>query len=315
MMESALRVEVRIVDRGRLVEEEALVRSIFSVLSVAHYRSSPNDLQMMLEAPGHVLLAAFVGGAVAGALEAAVEPRSGGRGSGVFPDVFERMGWGAVGRGFRIVRVAVAPCIQRRGVGRALVSRLEGLARREGLSWVGASFGHHEPLGFWLRLGYIPVHVSPRFNPTTGEKNILVFKPLGVEAEEAARRASCSLLKRLVYSGSSVYRDVAAETIAMLLRGVPPWCPSPQLDREDLERLVRFLGGLLGYESVHDVLLRGVLVLHSRGYLHGLDDRLLTLISLLVVQGKPVYEAGKLLGVGRDEAERALRRVYQLILP
>ncbi len=306
-----MRVEVREVDRDALLRDEGLLRSIYSILAVAHYRTSPNDLQMILEAPGHRLLAAYVDGLVAGALDAVLEPRGGSRGRGVIPDIFERMGWGDPGPGYRVVRIAVAPCLQRRGIGRSMVNRLEELARSMGLGWVGASFGHYEPLGFWLRLGYVPVHVSPRFNPATGEKNIVVFKALEGERERLARLASCSLLKRLVYSGSSVYRDMPAEVVAELLRGIPCWCGLESvLDEEDSRRLRLFLEGRLAYESVHDTLLRLFPVLHSGCIYHRLGPREATLLALLVVQGKPVYEAERLLGLEPREAEEVLRRVY-----
>ncbi len=306
-------LEIVEVERRRLIEDEALLEEIFSVLVVAHYRNSPNDLQMLMEAPGHVVYAAVLEGSVAGALEAVVEPRVGGRGSGVVPDIFERMGWGGVGRGYRVVRIAVAPCVQRRGVGSRLLRALEERARDEQLDWVGASFGHHEPLPFWLRNGYTPVHVSPRFNPATGEKNIVVVKPLTPRAEEVVARASCSLLHRLVVSGSSVYRDVEAEVLAALLDGIPPGCEAHQLTSEQASRLELFLEGRLAYESVHDALLLGFEALHSRGAYHGLPERDKILAVLLVVQGKPVYEAEKLLGLNLREAEDRLRAVYSAL--
>ncbi len=307
-----MKVEVFEVDRDWLLEDEVLLKSVYSVLAVAHYRVSPNDLQMMLEAKGHRVLLAMVDDLVAGALEAVVEPRVGGRGVGIVPDVFSRIGWGDVGPGYRVVRIAVAPCVQGRGVGRALVGHLEDLARREGLGWVAASFGHYEPLGFWLKLGFVPVHVSPRFNPATGEKNIIVFKPLREVLRGLASRASCSLLNRLVYSGSSIYRDMPAEVVTLLLRGIPCWCRAPRclIDEEDLIRLRLFIEGRLAYESVHDVLLRATLLLHSECMFHRLGEREAMLVALLVVQGKPVYEAEKLLGVEPRAAEEILRAVY-----
>ncbi len=305
-----LRVEVVEVKRERLVEDEALLEAVYSVLSVAHYRNSPNDLQMLLEAPGHRLYIALVNGEVGGALDAAIEPREGGKGRGVVPDVFTRMGWGDPGRGYRVVRIAVAPCIQRRGVGSRLLQRLESDARVEGVEWVGASFGHLEPLPFWLRNGYVPVHVSPRFNPATGEKNIIVVKPLTPRMDMLVRKASCSLLDRLVLSGSSVYRDLDAEVVAKLLRGIPSGCGVRRLTDEQLARLRLFLEGRLAYESVHDALLVGVYVLHEQGVVHSVDEKSLMLLALLVVQGKPVYEARKLLGIEPSEAEEVLRRVY-----
>ncbi|AEM38641.1 GCN5-related N-acetyltransferase [Pyrolobus fumarii 1A] len=313
MRESALRLRIEEVDRRLLVEDEGLLESIYAVLAVAHYRNSPNDLQLIIEAPGHRLLVAFVDDAVGGALDAVLEPREGSRGRGVIPDVFVRMGWGDPGPGYRVVRIAVAPCIQRRGVGSAMLRELERIAASEGVEWVGASFGHYEPLAFWLRNGYIPVHVSPRFNPATGEKNIVVIKPLGEKAARLVGVASCSLLRRLVYSGSSVFRDMPAEIVALLLKGIPSGCEAPNLSSEQLGRLQLFLHGKLAYESVHDVLLLGLHILHSMGAYHELSEKEIVLLVLLVVQGKPIYEAERLLGLARGEAEDILRRVYSLL--
>uniref|UniRef100_A0A7C3SLM5 tRNA(Met) cytidine acetyltransferase n=1 Tax=Thermofilum pendens TaxID=2269 RepID=A0A7C3SLM5_THEPE len=87
-------------------------------------------------------------------------------------------------RGFRIVRIATHPAVVRRGLGSLALKMVEEEARELGLDWVGAGFGvTEELLRFWVRNGFVPVHMSPEKNPVSGEYSVLVVKPLSERAK------------------------------------------------------------------------------------------------------------------------------------
>jgi len=72
------------------------------------------------------------------------------------------------------VRIATHPDFMDRGIGSLMLKNI----LKEEADWVGASFGATPRLlNFWLKNGFIPVHVSPSVNEQTGEFSVIVLRP------------------------------------------------------------------------------------------------------------------------------------------
>lgn len=57
-------------------------------------------------------------------------------------------------------------------------------AKAKGYDWIGSSFeATDELLRFWIKNGFIPVHLSPTRNPTSREYSAIVIKPLTEKAK------------------------------------------------------------------------------------------------------------------------------------
>lgn len=87
--------------------------------------------------------------------------------------------------GWRIIRIATHPELQDRGgLGTEMLRRIEEEAReRGGIDWVGVGFGvNAKLLNFWIKNGYMPVHISPERNPISGEYSVLLVKPISEKA-------------------------------------------------------------------------------------------------------------------------------------
>ncbi len=68
-------------------------------------------------------------------------------------------------KGWRIIRIATHPpeLQDRGGLGTEMLRRIEEEAREKGIDWVGVGFGvNAKLLNFWIKNGYMPVHISPR---------------------------------------------------------------------------------------------------------------------------------------------------------
>ena len=131
--------EIQRLNRKQLAKDEPLLRQIFGLLVLAHYRTSPQDLRILLDGPNvSVVVMRYQGQVIATALVAAegdIEAelaeaiwRGGRRVRGHllpqtlahhagFPDA-------ASLKGERVVRIAVHPDLQGRGFGSRLVKYL-----------------------------------------------------------------------------------------------------------------------------------------------------------------------------------------------
>ena len=296
--------EVRRLSAGELADDYELLRSVYSVLALAHYRNMPSDLQLMLERRDAEVYALLVGGNVVSVAEVFVDDR-------LVADVLARSYSVGLPPAARIVRIATHPKLQRRGYGSRLLAFVESQLRGR-VKLVGASFSNSEALGFWLKNGYAVVYISPRFNKVTGEKNYLVLKPLSDELVPLVSELVSDFRRRLVLAGSSLYRDVPAEVLAAVLSSCPPWyrepeAKAPQLSRHALHRLKRVISGDYP-ELAQDAAV--ILAAHAAprcSSVRELEGRELIALTATVVQGKPVWEAADILGVDAGTVEALVR--------
>ena len=312
--------------RYTMLSAEELARSpddlqkAYSILVLAHYRNEPDDLMVMLDAPHHGLRALRTrGGDMSAVLEYSVEDSHQPREARLVLDRLTLYCIKGGLRGLRIVRIAVHPEVQRMGLGSKLLSGLEEEARLQGYDYVGSIFSRHEVLGFWLSNGYLVTYVSPRYSRSTGEKNIVVVKPLTRRGAECVVQAVKALKLRLLLSGHSIYRDLAAEKIAQILLHTPHTVEyRVPLTQEQRHRLELYLAGRLEYESAHDAVYPTVVSclasLPGPRLSEVLGEEGLTALVARVVQGKPVDEVASILRKGLEEARRLVDEAVQALL-
>ena len=241
------------IDREHLIAKPGLLQQLFALLVLAHYRTTPGDLRILLDSPnlsihalmqeGVPLACALVAqeGPLPESLATAVwEGRRRPRGHLLPQTLIAQEGWLQVApwRAWRIMRIAVHPALQRRGLGRRLLAELESRARAAGVDYLGASFAASESLlQFWHGSGYVPVRLGEQRYPVAGTHALLVLRPLGSAVSSwlpAARwRYGQSLLKRL----AGGLQDLEPERISLLLADL--WQPRAA-DGETLKRLQGF---------------------------------------------------------------------------
>ncbi len=311
-----------VLDPGELAENPEAFQEAYSVLVLAHYRNEPDDIMVMLDAPHHGLRALRSRGGMPALLEYSVEEPAQPREARLVLDRLALYCGDHDLRGLRIVRIAVHPEVQRRGLGSRLLAGLEDEARRQGYDYVGSIFSRHEVLGFWLRKGYLVTYISPRYNRATGEKNLAVAKPLTRRGEECVERAAKALKLRLLLSGHSIYRDLAAEKIAQLLLHNPyPVDYEIPLTKEQRRRLEEYLSGGLEYEAAHDALYPAIISTLARTPGDTLSRLLgeegLVAVIARVVQGKPLDEVAAILredpGSAAELVDRSARHLLRHI--
>ena len=214
----------RTLDPDDLLANEALLREAFGLLVAAHYRTEPNDLARLLDAPNLRARALIAEGRV---VAVALLAREGGldaetrrgmyegervRGNMV-PDVLTsqlRDEGAAEPRGLRTVRIATHHALRGEGFG----SRLLDEVHREfggDLDYFSVGYGATPRLlRFWRRAGYRTVHLSTSRNDASGEYSAIMLRPTGEDGpgSELLDRHAAAFRDRERDGLSDAHRDV-----------------------------------------------------------------------------------------------------------
>ena len=229
-----------------LAADEHRLRQVFGLLVAAHYRTEPDDLARLLDAPnlrvrtlehdGHVVSVALLareGGLDADTRRAIYEGQRV-RGN-MLPDVLtsqlrDEAAGGPVG--YRVVRIATHHAARSRGLGSALLARIrEEFA--DDADYLGVGYGATPALlAFWTANGFRSVHVSTTRNDTSGEHSVLMMAPLSPAGEALAARHGRWLRGRLPDLLSDQLRDADPDVIRKALAACDPAPPPDLTDRE-----------------------------------------------------------------------------------
>ncbi|ABL78088.1 tRNA(Met) cytidine acetyltransferase TmcA [Thermofilum pendens] len=251
------------------LKNEEELRQFFGIYIMAHYRNNPNDLGIMMDAPHHFLrMVRLKNGKIVVSLELASEGNLGedlskesAKGAwlmgNIIPDRlikhYKILDFGNL-RGIRVVRIATHPSVMGKGLGSFALSRLEEEARRNGYDWVGAGFGvTYELLKFWLKNGYIPVHMSPEKNPVSGEYTVIVVKPLSEKAKRIVDVIAKEFKQKLLGSLASPYFDLEPEVALLLLKSTPSFEVKVNLTKLQLARFLTYAWSDMTLENCIDV--------------------------------------------------------------
>ncbi len=248
---------------------EDFLRKFYGIYVLAHYRNRPNDLATLLDAPHHFarvlklkkepvvsLHIAEEGGLPNSVLEEMMKGQRDIPGHMIPSRVVLHYDFKSFGRlrGWRIVRIATHPDLQGRGFGTRALGEVESEAESKGIDWVGAGFGATDDLlRFWVRNGYMPVHISPRRNPVTGEYSVLVVKPLSGKARNLLGEVVKEFKRRLLNSLHDVYFPLNPLVARHLLK-TPIGSGKLKLSQSQRSRLLGFVRGTYIYELASDAI-------------------------------------------------------------
>ncbi|MFB6304977.1 MAG: tRNA(Met) cytidine acetyltransferase TmcA [Haloferacaceae archaeon] len=221
-------------DPDALLADEHRLREAFGLLALAHYRTEPDDLARLLDAPnvavrallhdGHVVSVALLareGGLDADRRRAMYE---GERVRGhMIPDVLTsqlRDEGAGVPVGHRVMRIATHGAVRSRGLGSRL---LDGVADEFGddADWLGVGFGATPRLlDFWAENGYGTVHLSTTRNERSGEYSAVMLRPTSDDGRALADRHARRFRDRVAGVLSDPLRDCDPDVVRRACRAV-----------------------------------------------------------------------------------------------
>lgn len=246
-------------DVAQLVANEALLRQVFGLLVLAHYRTTPDDFRQLLDGPGLRLACAWQGDVPVGL---ALIQSEGGFDAELAEAIFmgQRRPQGhllaqslAFHGGFvqaarlriwRIQRILVHPRLQRQGIGRLLLDFVRRQARKAEVSpdLLGSSFGATASLlPFWFSAGYRPVRVGLTRDQASGEHTLQVVQGLSPAGRQLTRQLHQRLAATLPDLLATALRDLPVDLVLVLLRHLP--LRRSRLSEQDQRELLAYAAG------------------------------------------------------------------------
>lgn len=220
-------VTYQTIDRDTLAADEAALRELFGLLVLAHYRTEPDDLIRLLDAPNvriralmyddHPVSVALL--AEEGGLDDAWRDRlyagEAIRGH-MIPDLLTtqmRDREAGIPSGWRVLRIATHEAVRSRGLGSHLLTKIHEEAT-DSVDYLGAGFGMTpDLLAFWEANGYRSIHVGTSRNPRSGEHSAVMLAPVSAAGARLLERHTERLLDRLEGQCSDALRDLTPETL------------------------------------------------------------------------------------------------------
>ncbi len=275
------KLEFEMIDKDELLKDEKLLREFFGIYVLAHYRNRPSDVVILLDMPNHLAFRVKVNEKTVCSIHVAIEGgidektveemADGFKPKGqIIPDLILKHHWDYEFPkmfGVRIVRIATHPSVMGRGIGSFALKRLVDWSCGNEFDWVGSGFGvSPELLKFWLKNGFLPVHMTPQRNEVSGEHTVVVMKPLKMHVQEIVEKLNASFVKRLLEWLSDELSDLEVEVSIQLLHSLRRDFnyPAPEIDYVNKKRVKKYLQGVSLYEYSSDVLRPLVRYMYSR---------------------------------------------------
>lgn len=194
-----------------LLDNEAMLKQLFGLLVLAHYQTRPQDLRYLLDSPNlRILTLQSADQHIVAVLLAAQEGE-------IETTLQQPIYWGErrlqghmlpqsisnhIGiaeaitlSALRVLRIAIHPDLQQRGLGSQLLSALKQQAQQQGIDYLGTVFGGTvELINFWHQNDYQPTRVGLSRDAASGTHAVMMLQPLS----DAARTMMTTIEQRLL---------------------------------------------------------------------------------------------------------------------
>ena len=246
---------VHCLKQDRLIDHPAQLEAIYQLLHLAHYRTSPNDLRVLLDSPGQSIFVTVQRGVLVAVAWISEEGE-------LFSELSEAIAMGlrrpngnllpqtlifsegmvslGAKRFWRIARIAVAPEYRRSGIAASMLRFIEAKARVSRVDFIGASFaGYQDVWQFWKASGFSAIRIGDRIDPVAGEAALLVLKALNESATAAIQFMNQQVSLRYLFEIERGLRSTLPIGFESLPQPIEPEVLSPH----QIESLKRFAKG------------------------------------------------------------------------
>ncbi|HET7325119.1 MAG TPA: GNAT family N-acetyltransferase, partial [Halococcus sp.] len=306
-----------------LLADEHRLREVFGLLVSAHYRTEPNDLARLLDAPnvsvhallyeGHVVsvaLLAHEGGLPSNRRREIYE---GSRIKGhLLPDVLTsqlRDEQAGIPTGQRVLRIATHHAVRSHGLGSRLLTELRDSIDTD---WLGVGYGATpELVRFWNKNGFSTVYLATTRNERSGEHSVLMLVPFTEAGQELHDRHTRWFTERI----GGVLSDSLSELDPDIVRAVlDATATTAEIDFTDYEwRVVASAAYGPGLAKIHPAVFGRLALRHlTDAESTALTAREERLLVMRVLQARPAAAVADALGYdSTGECMRALGDAYK----
>ena len=114
----------------------------------------------------------------------------------------------------RVMRIAVHPELQGRGLGSALLQAMEKAGQKQGIDMMGASFGADLPLvNYWAQAGYTPIRLGVKQSDSSGYRSIVMLRSFSLKADEVLKQAHARFGQQWPYLLGSLFQQLPTELV------------------------------------------------------------------------------------------------------
>jgi tRNA(Met) cytidine acetyltransferase len=270
-------------DREKLTADEARLTELFGLLVAAHYRTRPYDLLNLLDGPNVSGFLAMYDGHAVGAVLLAEEGH-------IDPHLAEQIYLGlrrprghllpqslAAHGGIpeaaslkyqRVMRIAIHPALQRRGIGHLLIDAAEENSKTHGVDIIGASFGATaQLLNFWLSCGFCVARIGLTREHSSGTHSFMLLKGLTQAGSDMVARLTRKMDAQIPWLLTGPLKDLDKDVLSKITTN----SRFLELDDEDKRDLMVFSEGHRGFEVSYVALAKLEYLMKSKTRLSG-DD-------------------------------------------
>jgi tRNA(Met) cytidine acetyltransferase len=212
---------------------------------------------------------------------------------------------------WRISRIAIHPEHQRKGFGNQLINYVEQHANLQNIKFLTASFGcNSDILRFWQHNQFSLAKLSAKPEVSSGEHSGICIKPLTVEATQI----SVSILKKfhleMHYQMDKNFQYVSADTLIQILL----LQPNTHLNiYEDMEILWQFAMGKRAYSTCKR-LLKEYLIVNPQCLLILTAQQQELLVATLLQNLTDKYVCANFNFSGKKHIEEIIKKSFKKIL-
>jgi len=308
----------------KILQQEEKLRQFFGVLILAHYKNNPNDFAILCDAPNQMARALSYEGKIICSMQLALEGNMNKQHcnhlyyessmipGNVIPQImirhYRRKKLGEY-KGMRVVRIAVHPELFRHGIGSKALENVVEEAKEMQLDYVGASFGATVSLlKFWMKNGFLPMHMTTSMNEVSAEYSVAVIKPLNEKFERELKRIRQEFIKRFMYWLIEPLRDLNSRVALLIIDSYEgEEMNDLELSENELKRILAYIWKAgLTYKTVKDCLfkLSYNFFLSNKKKILNDEERLLLLTKNL--QCKSWDRVANIMGKNEDKCKEML---------
>ncbi|MEP1447745.1 MAG: GNAT family N-acetyltransferase [Paraglaciecola sp.] len=251
--ESNQPINCRYISKQELVDNKNLLADVFRLLINAHYQTSQDDLQRMLDAPELKCFILTQGASLLGVAQIIEE---GGhffgelatniancsrrvKGHLVAQSITSsyNMPTFALARQWRISRIAIEPEYQRKGYGKKLLNYVERQAIHRNIELLTTSFGcNSDILRFWYSSDFALTKLSSKPEISSGEHSGICIKALADKQQQQIKNLHKEFRQELIYQLDKNFQWMSETLIRQLLTFMPSTSVSFSKELEIIEQ-------------------------------------------------------------------------------
>lgn len=317
------------IDRHSLARDDRLLRQVFGLMVLAHYRTRPSDLQMLLDREdvstavlryrGHIVASAWLVEEPPLSEQLAQQVFAGERrlkGRLLPQSLLAHAGLTEAGRYHyqRVIRIAVHPALQNQGLGSELLAQLQ-LAVANNADLLGSSFAMETGISrFWLKNGFVPVRLGQHRDEVTGSRSLMLLKAVSPAGSRLLDQAQTGLSRQWPFLLQTRLQDLEPEQVLLLSSALP--FENKALPADLQQQVISFAGARRDYESTQFALWQWLQNSLSAAGFAQLDDKQQSLLVMLLLQQRSIRSVAERLGLtGRAAVVKALRQAVWECLP